>query len=68
MAWETADSAVWLAWLDAQRTMTGCIAYREDGRLCREPASSVDPQRGGLVCAVHTPAAAGDIPPAARAF
>jgi hypothetical protein len=45
--------------LAAWRLMTGwCIAYREDGRVCREPAHIVDRQRGGLVCSAHAPAAA----------
>jgi hypothetical protein len=48
-----------LAQLAARRLMTGwCIAYRVDGRVCREPAHIVDRQRGGLVCAAHAPAAA----------
>jgi hypothetical protein len=33
--------------------MNGCIAYREDGCLCRGPASILDHQRGGLVCLDH---------------
>jgi hypothetical protein len=32
-----------------------CIAYREDGRVCRAPATQLDGQRGGLVCAAHAP-------------
>jgi hypothetical protein len=32
-----------------------CIAYRTDGALCREPASILDHQRGGLVCLQHVP-------------
>jgi hypothetical protein len=30
-----------------------CVAYNEDGRLCRQPAVSLDPQRGGFVCERH---------------
>jgi hypothetical protein len=41
----------------------GCIAYREDGRVCLEPARLVDRQRSGLVCAAHAPAAAASWPP-----
>jgi hypothetical protein len=34
--------------------MTGkCIAYLDDGRICGQPASYVDTQRGGLVCPSH---------------
>jgi hypothetical protein len=58
MAEETLVDAM-LAQLEARRLMTGwCIAYRADGRVCREPARLVDRQRGGLVCAAHVPAAA----------
>ena len=32
-----------------------CIAYREDGTLCRAPASILDHQRGGMVCLQHVP-------------
>lgn len=32
-----------------------CIAYREDGRLCGEPASVLDVHRGGMVCEAHAP-------------
>jgi len=32
-----------------------CIAYREDGTLCGEPAKHLDIQRGGLVCDEHQP-------------
>jgi hypothetical protein len=61
MPWNDTDSAVWRAWLDARRTMVGwCIAYREDGRVCREPVRIVDRQRHGLVCAAHAPAAAAE--------
>ena len=48
-----------LAQWEARRLMTGWgIASREDGRVCRAPATIVDRQRGGLVCAAHAPAAA----------
>jgi hypothetical protein len=46
-----------------------CIAYREDGRLCARPASILDPQRGGMVCAEHAPQPAripGDHVPTAQ--
>jgi hypothetical protein len=33
-----------------------CIAYRDDGTLCRAPASILDHQRGGMVCLQHVPA------------
>jgi hypothetical protein len=32
-----------------------CIAYKEDGTLCREPATQLDRQRGGMVCQAHAP-------------
>jgi hypothetical protein len=32
-----------------------CIAYREDGTLCRAPATILDHQRGGMVCLQHVP-------------
>jgi hypothetical protein len=51
--------AEWLAWREARRTMSGwCLAYRDDGRVCREPASRLDRQRARVVCAAHAPAAA----------
>jgi hypothetical protein len=60
MAEETLVDAL-LAQLEARRLMTGwCIAYREDGRVCCEPATIVDHQRKGLVCADHAPAAAAE--------
>lgn len=31
-----------------------CIAYR-DGSICRAPATVLDTQRGGMVCALHAP-------------
>ncbi len=33
--------------------MTTCIAYLEDGSLCRAPAEVLDQQMGGLVCREH---------------
>jgi hypothetical protein len=58
MAEETLVDALLAQW-EARRLMTGwCIAYREDGLVCREPARIVDRQRHGLVCAAHAPAAA----------
>jgi len=30
-----------------------CWAYTEDGRVCRKPATVLDPQRGFLVCQEH---------------
>jgi hypothetical protein len=32
-----------------------CIAYRDDGWLCRAPAHFLDESRGGLVCRDHVP-------------
>jgi hypothetical protein len=32
-----------------------CIAYQEDGSLCRAPAPILDHQRGGIVCLQHVP-------------
>jgi hypothetical protein len=32
-----------------------CIAYRDDGTLCRAPATILDLERGGLVCWRHDP-------------
>jgi hypothetical protein len=37
------------------RAKLPCIAYRDDGTLCREPATILDPQRGGMVCWQHDP-------------
>ena len=37
------------------RTDMICIAYLEDGRLCRRPAKFLDHQRGGMVCEMHAP-------------
>jgi hypothetical protein len=35
--------------------MSPCIAYQENGQLCRAPANILDHQRGGLVCLQHVP-------------
>jgi hypothetical protein len=35
--------------------MRPCITYRDDGTLCRTPASILDHQRGGMVCLRHVP-------------
>ena len=32
-----------------------CLAYREDGRICGEPATVLDTQRRGMVCEAHAP-------------
>jgi hypothetical protein len=59
MAEETLVDALLAQW-EARRLLTGwCIAYTADGWICRQPATIVDRQRGGLVCAAHAPAAAG---------
>lgn len=34
-----------------------CIAYLEDGTICRQPASVLDMERGGMVCEAHAPGA-----------
>ena len=36
-------------------TFPKCIAYVENGRTCQMPATYVDVQRGGVVCAAHAP-------------
>ena len=33
-----------------ESVMSTCIAYWEDGTLCRAPARILDDQRGGMVC------------------
>lgn len=43
-----------------------CIAYREDGRLCGAPATVLDLQRGGMVCAAHSPAPEPEPDPESR--
>jgi hypothetical protein len=40
---------------ESRMSASTCIAYREDGTLCRAPASFFDWQRGGLVCRDHSP-------------
>jgi hypothetical protein len=32
-----------------------CIAYQDDGTICRAPATILDYQRGGMVCLQHVP-------------
>ena len=32
-----------------------CIAYEEDGAICRRLATRIDEQRGGMVCRKHWP-------------
>ena len=39
-----------------ESTAAPCIAYEDDGTLCRAPASILDHQRGGMVCLQHVPA------------
>jgi hypothetical protein len=34
-----------------------CIAYEDDGRVCRRPAAILDKERGGMVCEKHRPRA-----------
>lgn len=31
-----------------------CIAIKGDGRLCRKPAGTYDPARGGFICERHS--------------
>lgn len=35
--------------------MARCIAYLDNGNLCRKPAEFIDPIRGGMVCEEHRP-------------
>jgi len=43
-------------WLSLrQYQVPQCVAYREDGKLCREVATVLDTQRGGMVCEKHAP-------------
>lgn len=42
-------------WFNNSRPQALCIAYLEDGKLCRQPASFIDPARGGMVCEEHRP-------------
>ena len=32
-----------------------CIAHKDDGSVCGEPATRPDPERGGMVCEAHAP-------------
>lgn len=42
--------------MTTNRTITNpCIAYLEDGRICRSPGVMIDRQRGGPVCEAHRP-------------
>lgn len=36
-----------------QITNATCIAYLEDGRICRKKAVVLDIQRGGMICLEH---------------
>jgi hypothetical protein len=36
--------------------MSPCIAYQDDGTLCRAEAHILDHQHGGMVCRQHVPA------------
>jgi hypothetical protein len=38
---------------DERETHYQCIAYKENGRLCKQPAMTLDPARGGFVCERH---------------
>jgi hypothetical protein len=43
-----------------------CCAYLDNGRLCHRPATRIDIERGGCVCAAHAPpnpAPASESPP-----
>ena len=45
-----------LAWLAERRHVAiPCIASLEDGTICRAPATRIDHQRRGMVCALHAP-------------
>ena len=33
--------------------MVKCIAYNEDGTICRRPATALDKKRGGMICTEH---------------
>jgi hypothetical protein len=44
-----------LAETPAPRLPLPCIASRDDGRVCRTPATVIDPARGGVVCPAHAP-------------
>lgn len=48
--------AIAKAWLgDSPYRQAICIAYLDNGDLCRKPASYIDPTRGGMVCDEHKP-------------
>jgi hypothetical protein len=40
---------------DEPMSASTCLAYREDGTLCRAPATILDHQRGGIVCLQYVP-------------
>jgi hypothetical protein len=37
------------------RGVMPCIAYTEEGTICRQPATILDRQRQGMVCTAHDP-------------
>jgi len=39
-----------------RRGYISCIAYREDGTICRAPATRLAHQRHCMVCGTHAPA------------
>lgn len=41
--------------MEDHKTFPFCIAYKEDGTICRQPATRLDIQRGGMVCDAHAP-------------
>jgi hypothetical protein len=40
---------------ESRMSASTCLAYWDDGTLCRAPASILDHQRGGMVCLQHVP-------------
>ena len=40
-------------WEESRRGHISCIAYREDGDICGQPATVLDRQRHGMVCTAH---------------
>lgn len=38
-----------------------CIAYTVTGDVCRQPATAIDPYRGGPVCRQHDPGNGADL-------
>jgi hypothetical protein len=40
---------------ERRRGYIPCIAYTAEGFLCRAPATILDKQRHGMVCAEHAP-------------